>query len=49
MTLHPSMEAEICEVSQWNHVHAELLCDQCTVAPTDPMSEERAHKISKFS
>lgn len=30
-------------------MHAELLCGQCTVAPTYPMSEERAHKTSRFS
>lgn len=45
----PDMEAEVCGVSQCHQVHAELLCDQCTVMPTYPMSEERAHKTSRFS
>lgn len=31
-------------MSQCHLVHAELLCDQCRVAPTYPMAEERAHK-----
>lgn len=45
----PDMEAEVCGVSQCHHVHTELLCDQCIVAPIYPMSEERAHVTSRFS
>lgn len=42
----PDIEAEICGVSQCHHVHAELLCDQCTVVPAYPMSEDETSTFS---
>lgn len=43
----PDMVADVCGVSQCHHVHAELLCDQWTVA--SPCQRKGLNKTGRFS